>query len=193
MATKKMKNKIEQIIASKEDGLYKKIAIMAIVTKAIKNLGVKPVIVGGQAVEFYTSGGYTTMDIDMICETSISKIDSKLAPLGFKREGKYWTLVDFNIAIEVPSGPLAGKWDKVAEVEVDDEYTVYIIGIEDIIIDRLNRYKHWNVESDKEWIMGMLYINYQEIDWEYLLDRAKEERTEEELIKFRNIVREDLS
>ena len=49
------------------------------------------------------------MDIDIICEESIKNIDSVLSSLRFKREGKYWTLKDNNIAIEVLSGPLAGS------------------------------------------------------------------------------------
>ena len=192
MNNEKLKNKIKNILSSENDDLYKKIAIMAVVTKALKELNVKPIIVGGQAVEFYTSGGYTTMDIDMICEVSILKIDSKLKPLGFIREGKYWTLKDSDIAIEVPSGPLAGSRDKITEVEVEKGLNVYLIGIEDIIIDRLNSYKYWNVESDKEWIIGMIFVNYEDIDWKYLLNRAEKEGTQEKLADFKNIVEERL-
>ena len=185
MNNEKLKNKIKNILSSENDDLYKKIAIMAVVTKALKELNVKPIIVGGQAVEFYTSGGYTTMDIDMICEVSILKIDSKLKPLGFIREGKYWTLKDSDIAIEVPSGPLAGSRDKITEVEVEKGLNVYLIGIEDIIIDRLNSYKYWNVESDKEWIIGMIFVNYEDIDWKYLLNRAEKEGTQEKFVDFK--------
>jgi len=46
-------------------------------------------------------------------------INFVLSPLGFEKEGKYWILEDANIAIEVTSGPLAGSWDKVNEVEIE--------------------------------------------------------------------------
>lgn len=160
---------------------------MAIVTEAMKSIDIKPVIVGGQAVEFYTSGGYSTMDIDFICGAYLDEINSVLNPLGFKKEGKYWFIENSPIVIEVPSGSLAGSWDKVTEVEIED-VSAYIIGIEDIIVDRLNRYKFWKEYDDKEWIIGMMLINYDDIDWDYLHKRAREEFTEEELIRFREIV-----
>ena len=109
MDNTKLQNKLKNILSSNKNDLYKKIAIVALITESLKKLEVKIVIVGGQAVEFYTSGGYTTMDIDIICEESIKNIDSVLSSLRFKREGKYWTLKDNNIAIEVLSGPLAGS------------------------------------------------------------------------------------
>ena len=62
----KAKERLEKIIASNKDKLLKKFEIIAIITEALKKLNVKPVIVGGQAVEFYTEGGYATMDIDII-------------------------------------------------------------------------------------------------------------------------------
>ena len=131
------------------------------------------------------------MDIDIICEESIKNIDSVLSPLGFKREGKYWTLEDNNIAIEVHSGPLAGSWDKVNEVQIEG-MKAYIIGIEDIIIDRLNRYKYWNVKKDKEWIMAMIYVNFEEIDKDYIFNKAEKEGTKKELMEFMKKIKEKL-
>ncbi|MEJ6952373.1 DUF6036 family nucleotidyltransferase [Natronospora cellulosivora (SeqCode)] len=182
-----LKAKIESILESNKNDLYKKIAYISVITEAFSEKNVKPVIVGGQAVEFYTSGGYSTLDIDVLCERSIAEIDSVLKPLGFEREGKYWTYPGSDIAIEVPSGPLAGSWDRVAEVDIDN-FKAYIIGIEDIIIDRLNRYKYWKEFDDQEWIIGMIYINYDDIDWDYLYKKARTEKTIDELQGFRAIV-----
>lgn len=83
-----LKKKIVSILESNKDDLYKKIAIIA---EVLKEFNVIPVIVGGQVVEFYTSGGYSTMDIDILCEFRIAEIDSALKPLGFEKAGKYWT------------------------------------------------------------------------------------------------------
>ena len=182
-----LKEKTVSILKSNKDDLYKKIAIISVVTEAVKKFNVKPVIVGGQAVEFYTSGGYSTLDIDILCELRIAEIDSVLKPLGFEREGKYWTYPGSKLAIEVPSGPLAGSWDKVTEVTIEG-LEAYIIGIEDIIVDRLNRYKYWREFDDEEWIIGMIYVNYEDIDWDYLYKKAGEERTTDELKRFKDIV-----
>jgi len=187
-----LKKKLEEILDSKKEDLYKKIAVAAVLTKALEELEVKPIIVGGQAVEFYTSGGYTTMDIDIICERSIKEIDEKLKKIGFKKVGKYWTLNNSDIAIEVPSGPLAGSREKIVEIEIEDNLKAYLIGIEDIIIDRLNSYKFWNIYSDKEWIIAMIFVNYENIDWDYLEQRSIKEGTKLELKKFKKIAEKKL-
>ncbi|MCK8824109.1 DUF6036 family nucleotidyltransferase [Fuchsiella alkaliacetigena] len=192
MDTEQLKDKVKEIINSNEDELFKKLGIVAVVTEALASLNIKPIIVGGQAVEFYTVGGYATMDIDLICGASVEEIDKLLAPLGFIKEGKYWTLSEMDIAIEVPSGPLAGSWDKVVEVKIDDALSAYIIGIEDIIIDRLNRYKYWNEHADREWILGMIFLNYEDIDWDYLLVKAKEEKTIKEATQFKEEVEQNI-
>lgn len=182
-----LREKIVSILKSNKDDLHKKIAIIAVITEALKEFNVRPVIVGGQAVEFYTSGGYSTLDIDILCELGIAEIDSVLKPLGFEREGKYWTYPGSKLAIEIPSGPLAGSWDKVTEVKIEG-LEAYIIGIEDIIVDRLNRYKYWREFDDEEWIIGMIYVNYLDIDWDYLYKKTGDERTTDELKRFKDIV-----
>ena len=187
-----LKNKMKNIIDSGQDDLQKKIRIVAIITKALEDKEITPVIVGGQAVEFYTAGGYATMDVDMLCELSISEIDSVLKPLGFLKEGKYWVVENehFEMVLEVPSGPLAGSWEKVTRVNTEDGIAAYFIGIEDIIIDRLNRFKFWRELSDEEWILGMIMLNYQEIDWTYIYKKSSEEGTQNELQDFKSRVEE---
>ena len=177
------KEEISEILAQDIDDFSKKIMIIAIITTALKEkLGLIPIVVGGQAVEFYTGGGYATMDIDLICEASINKIGKVLEPLGFHQDNKYWILDSetINIAIEIPSGPLAGSKDKLHEVEIDN-HKAYFIGIEDIIIDRLNAYVHWNEEWQEEWILGMMVSNLENIDWDYLNKIASQEKVTDAL------------
>lgn len=179
------KMEIESIINEDIDNFSKKLKIIAVLTSAIKEkLNLTPVVVGGQAVEFYTGGGYATMDVDIICETSTKKIAEVIEKLGFYRDNKYWILDSnkIDLAIETPSGPLAGSVDKLMELEIG-QHTAYFIGIEDIIIDRLNAYVHWNEKWQEEWILGMLVSNYDDIDFEYLHKRAGEERINDYLTK----------
>jgi hypothetical protein len=177
------KKEIQNILVEDIDDFSKKIKIIAVITSAIKEkLNLTPVVVGGQAVEFYTGGGYSTMDVDIICEASIERIANVIERLGFYRENKYWIL-DSNIidlAVEVPSGPLAGSRDKLMEVQAG-EHTAYFIGVEDIIIDRLNAYVYWNEKWQQEWIIGIIVNNYYDIDWEYLNKNASQERVADSL------------
>ena len=170
------KKEIESILNEEIDNFSKKIKIIAVLTSALKeNLNLTPVVVGGQAVEFYTGGGYATMDVDIICEASTKKIGEILEKLGFYRENKYWILDSnkLDLAVETPSGPLAGANDKLMELEIG-QHTAYFIGVEDIIIDRLNAYVHWNEKWQEEWILGMMVTNYEDIDWKYLKKRSSQ-------------------
>jgi len=179
---------IENIISGDKEDFNKKIEIIAVITTAVEEqLGIRPVIVGGQAVEFYTAGGYSTMDIDLICETSTDKIDSILTRLGFARENKYWILTseDTEIALEIPSGPLAGDSSKITRVNTPGGHRAYVISVEDILIDRLNACVHWNEAWQEEWIIGIIVLNYTEIDWEYLTKRAKREKVADVLRKMK--------
>ena len=171
------KKEIESILNEEIDNFSKKIKIIAVLTSVLKeNLNLTPVVVGGQAVEFYTGGGYATMDVDIICEASTKKIGEILEKLGFYRENKYWILDSnkLDLAVETPSGPLAGANDKLMELEIG-QHTAYFIGVEDIIIDRLNAYVHWNEKWQEEWILGMMVTNYEDIDWKYLKKRSSQE------------------
>ena len=182
-----LKSKIEKIVNSNKDKLYKNIALTAVITEALKKINIRPIIVGGQAVEFYTAGGYSTMDVDLITPASIKEINPIIEELGFKKEGKYWTYDQLDFALEVPGSDLAGNYDKVNEIEIEG-LKAYIIGIEDIIIDRLNRYKFRKEYADQEWIVGMIYLNYEDIDWDYLYQKSESEKTLEELKEFKKIV-----
>ncbi len=59
-------------------------------------------------------------------------------------------------------------------------------------MDRLNRYKYWKEFDDEEWIIGMIYVNYDDIEWDYLYEKASEERTTDELDRFKKIVDDKL-
>ena len=77
------------------------VQVAAILTKLLENKQIRPVIVGGLAVEIYTRSDYTTVDIDMIIS------DRKLAgqilvQLGFSVEGRHWYHEKLMISIEIP-------------------------------------------------------------------------------------------
>jgi hypothetical protein len=65
--------------------------IAAIVAAAPAPAGIRPVVVGGLAVAYWTTGLYLTADIDVVMPHSAA-IEERLSPLGFEREGRIWTL-----------------------------------------------------------------------------------------------------
>ena len=74
--------------------------------------------------------------------------------------------------------------------------TLMLSGIEDILIDRLNAYVHWKESWQEEWILGMMILNYDEIDWDYIQNRAKNELVESNLnelkIKAKKVIENDI-
>ena len=58
-------------------------------------------------------------------------------------------------------------------VELGPDLQCQFIGIEDLIIDRLNACKHWKSEIDCE-MTELLVMRYgEELDWDYLDKKAK--------------------
>ena len=58
---------------------------MAILTKKIEKKGIKPVIVGEAAVEFYTRDWYSTGDIDLAIDKGKRReFDMVMKEFGFK-------------------------------------------------------------------------------------------------------------
>jgi len=63
--------------------------IAAVVAAALAPVGVRPVIVGGLAVAYWTAGTYVTSDIDVVMP-HLAEVDEHLAALGFEPEGRFW-------------------------------------------------------------------------------------------------------
>jgi len=62
---------------------------------------------------------------------------------------------------------------------------VYIIGIEDLIVDRLNSFVWWKYARDGEWAAELMEIHDKKIDWKYLRKRSREEGTLHALARLR--------
>jgi hypothetical protein len=72
-------------------------------------------------------------------------------------------------------------------VELDFGLRCVIIGVEDLLIDRLNACKHWNSQIDCE-MAELLIAHYsKELDWTYLKGKAElpENDTLSELMTFK--------
>jgi len=147
-----------------------------------ERFGVAPIIVGGMAVEVYTRGEYVTADIDMVY-VDHGLADQILNDMGFIREGRYWYHSGLEVAVEIPSDILAGDIDKVNTLYTSRNRRsfVRVIGLEDLLIDRLNAYKHWNSVADGEWAERLYAIHKDRLDIPYLKKCAQRERVAEEV------------
>lgn len=171
-------------LRSLPDTFEKRLLFVGLLTKELTKYNIRPIVVGGNAVEFYTLGGYATADIDVVIE-DYKILGKVLTGWGFKKQDRHWTSEEYDIIIESPADELSGSMDKVFEVEIK-ELKVYLEGIEDIVIDRLNALVHWKSKDDGEWARRMIELNRNKIDWKYLEKRAKEEKVEKALKRLKN-------
>jgi hypothetical protein len=95
-----------------------------------------------------------------------------LKGIGFDKEGRYWYHEDLKVAIEVPVSNLAGEDSPIEEVEMQDGLQCRVIGIEDLIIDRLNACKHRKSEIDCEMVELLVRRYGHDLDWVYLEKKA---------------------
>lgn len=156
-----------------QDPLDRRMAVLAVVTEALAAAGVRPVVVGGLAVELYTAGGYSTSDIDMVTPYT-SKVNPIMESLGFVREGRHWLHAEIDVFIEMPEPPLAGSADKIVAMSVQG-LPVYVIGVEDLIMDRLRAFEHWKSKDDGRWATQLIAFQSDRIDWAYLRKQVTEE------------------
>ena len=139
-----------------------------------KNHRVDLVVVGGNAVEFYTLGSYSTEDIDIVV-TNFGIVENLLQCLNFEKINRIWYREDIDISIDLVGSELAGDPKRVSRVSIKGR-TVQIIGLEDVIVDRLNAFIHWKSEQDGLWAQEIVAIHQGDIDWKYLEQRCKKEQ-----------------
>lgn len=157
------------------DPLKRRLFVVGVITAALAPGGVRPVLIGGGAVEYYTFGGYATKDIDLAVSDH-QLLAEVMAGLGFQRQGRFWLREDLDALVEAPASDLAGEEAPLTIVETGG-LNCYILGIEDLIIDRLNGYVHWHWQDDRRWVERLIELHGPMLDWAYLRRRAVSEQT----------------
>jgi len=175
------KEEIIGLIRETESPLKRQLLAVAFISRLLQKKGKEaPIIIGGLALSYYTREVYFTADIDL-AYSDREALDEVLKELDFKKKGRYWVNEALKLAIEVPVGVLTGEDAPLEIVELGPELQCQIIGIEDLIIDRLNACKHWKSEIDCEMAELLIMRYLKELDWDYLEKKAK--KPENDLIQ----------
>jgi hypothetical protein len=159
-------------IGATERPLARQLLMTGLITRRLAEKGKPaPVLIGGLALSYYTREVYFTADIDL-AYADREALDEVLQELGYVRKGRYWVHTGLEIAVEAPAAGLAGEDAQRETVELEGGLFCVIIGLEDLIIDRMNACKHWKSEIDCE-MTELLIARYgREIDWAYLEKKA---------------------
>lgn len=152
------------------DPAERAVQITAVICRVLKALGQNPILVGGAAVEFYTEGGYSTADIDLVAPGGPA-VAKSLSELGFERMGKDFVDVKRKIYLEFPSAQLKPEEESVP-LQVNQEW-IRIISPEDLIVDRLCAFKFWGSAIDGVNVLMLLELEV--LDRNRLETRAAQE------------------
>lgn len=165
--------KIINLIKKTESPLKRQLLTVGLISKLLEERGKSaPIVIGGLALSYYTREVYFTADIDL-SYSDRKALDEVLKEIDFRKKGRYWVNEDLKIAVEVPAGVLVGEESPVELVELRSGLECRIIGLEDLIVDRLNACKHWESRVDCE-MVELLVTKYRvDLDWVYLRKRAK--------------------
>ncbi len=163
---------LQERLGSEREPRKRRLLALGLLTKALAPHGIEPVLVGGGALEFYTAGGYATADIDLALPSG-PEVDNAFAELGFTKEGRYWVRDDLELLFEAPApSGLPGEDASRTEVQVEG-LRVVVLGIEDLLLDRLRAWVHWQSSEDERWARRLALLYADRIDWQYLRDRTK--------------------
>ena len=174
----KLQKLIDTAIATK-DKLERQIYVAAVISSAFEKKGIQTVLVGGAVVEYYTAGGYTTADIDMILPPlEKEEIETVMKELGFERfeDYRHWLHPDIPVPVEFPPGPLqVGHLliQEVNEIEVE-KIKLKILKVEDILLDRLIMAQEWKDLQAQIQAEMLMYAHYTEIDWAYVHQKSSQ-------------------
>jgi len=161
-----------EIIQKTESPLKKQLLVVGLLTRFLKEMNKPaPVIIGGCALSYYSREIYFTSDIDL-AYSDREALDRVLKGIGFKKEGRYWVNENLKVVIEAPASNLLGEDSPVEVVELGEGLQCFIIGIEDLILDRLNAFKHWKSEIDGELVELLIRRYKDDLDWSYLQSKA---------------------
>ena len=154
--------------------LKRQLMTVALITRLLEDRQyAAPVIIGGCALAYYSREIYFSHDIDLAYGDRIA-LDTVLKELHFREEGRYWINDELGIAVEAPASSLAGEESPRDEVVLGEGLWCWVIGIEDLIVDRLNAFKHWQSQVDGEMVELLVAQYGAKLDWPYLRRRCAE-------------------
>lgn len=148
--------------------------VAAIVSEAVRDLGVEPVVVGGLALAHWTDSSFLTVDVDILIGRP-PELSRRLEALGFRRLGREWVLGEHELSLEAP-GERLEPGETAVRVVLPSGRTVLVLSAEDLLLWRLREWIHWRSVSGFRQAAYLLCSNV--VDLARLEARAREEGLE---------------
>ena len=160
--------------------------LAAFVCSHLQNQGVEVVLTGGGCVEIYSSGKYSSFDLDFIENVPVGgrKLGKVMEEIQFFRKDRYFVHPDTRYFIEFPVGPLAVGSEQPIEISVLEYETGKLRALSptDCVKDRLAAYYHWN---DRECLEQALLVSADsEVDFAEIERWSRKEGHEKDFVHF---------
>jgi hypothetical protein len=163
---------LERAVSSGKNHSERILYVAALLSREMEGTKDPAIVVGGSAIEVYTSGRYVSEDLDIVTDRirAIPIVES----WGFVPEGRIWWRSDWKIAVDLVGSNYTGS--RIRTQLIQTKYgPVRLAGVEDLVIKRLAEAKHWRSEEALRQAI-MLSSEYSgRMDEAYLDDRARRE------------------
>ncbi|MDV3278450.1 MAG: hypothetical protein LYZ69_08310 [Nitrososphaerales archaeon] len=178
--------RVRRVIRGTDNPTERKVRFVALLTASLPKKRTRPVLSGGSAIEVYLSGALTTGDMDIIYD--IKGLERLLKQWHFERSFRSWINDELGLAVDAVGDSLSGSYDKTTTI-VTSFGPATVIGKEDLILKRLASAKHWKYPSDIEQAYLLAKAYEDEVDWNYVDERAKEQGTSDYLSRLRRMLK----
>ena len=164
---------LKEISAERLTGIEKKIFFMAWLYELMRKGNIRPIpiLAFESATELYTGGNYSYIDIDLISE-NIPSLAALLENNGFSRLGDRLCSIENELSVNFVTSHQCGR---VGKVEYSG-HAIFVVSIEDTIIEKLASAKFHNTPKDLEWAQVLFSSDgVLKPDPDYLEKRASKE------------------
>lgn len=141
-------------------------------------------IVGGSAIEVYTSGKYVSDDVDLVGNRKA--LIEILEEWGFSRKGWFWSRPELKLWVDPVGTHYAGDEARLGEVSTPYG-PVHLAAVEDLIAKRLIGAKVWPRNSNQLFAQAVaLATEYSGvIDWDYVSKLTKRDLADDLVLELR--------
>lgn len=141
--------------------------------------GSRDVLVGTMATNCYVKG-YFSEDLDIVPLSGGEELRSVMAENGFEDRGQgYWYSEEADVLIQINTPPLSDSEERLNEVEVEapwgEKKRIEVVGVEDLLVDRINGCKFWKHQPYCEQALTLLGAYLDDLDTDYMEDRLRGE------------------
>ena len=99
------------------------------------------------------------------------------------KEGRIWIYPRLRIPVEIPGNVLNGDLGRVLQIDLGDGLRAYVIGIDDLILDRVDQaFAQGSPVSDvRRQSLLLLGTYWEKLDWDYLKRESERRGTRDYL------------